>query len=868
MNNIPKLPLRFFRWYCHPDFAEDIEGDLMERFEVKTKEKNLKSAKWGFSKDVIRLFRPGIIRPLGGSHQLNNYGMFKNYMKISWRSLLNQKLYSAINIGGLAVGLTCFIMVFLYVQHELSYDQFYNNSDQIYRVYQKQDGNISLGSDLFAETPAILAPKLTEDFAAVEYATAVQRQSALLSYGDKHYSERGLWGDAYFFNVFELSFISGNPQKALAEPESIVLTESLAGKIFGDKDPMGQELTFRRDFQFTVTGVIRDLPETSSLKFSYLTGLQSNSFYQQELEQASWHSNVCHTFLKVSENANPASLETSLQHMFDGFSRENDNYPFDATYYIQPLNALHLETNINGDIGLKGNSTYVKLFSLVAILVLLLACINYINLAIARSIKRTKEVGLRKVVGAGKWQLTIQFLSESILIALIALVLALVLTYWLLPIFSSWIERPLELELFSNLWQLPSLLIIVIMVGIISGSYPAFIMSSLKPVQAFKGKISNKFSGIKLQQMLVVGQYAAAIVLIISSLVIYQQFQFVQRKELGYEKEHIIAINIEDRTLFKHLETLQVEWSGNPNIIASTTTEQLPTYVRGGTTVQGNTSSEEQLAIHRARIDYDFLDVFNIELIAGRNFSPNITSDRESGRVINETAAKALGWTPEEAIGQQFYYLDNEPMTVVGVVKDFHMHSLHMPIKPLMMMLRNNYVRYVAVKVHPENITETLTYLEGTFQKYSPYPFDYQFLDEHFDQLYKAEIRAGEIFGFFTIIAIIIASIGLFGLAAYSTSQRTKEIGIRKVLGATVSSIITMLSKEYLKLAFLGFLISIPIAWYAMDLWLQDFAYRINIELWMFASVGLIALVISLLTVGSQSIKASMASPVNSLKNE
>ncbi|MEM6361491.1 MAG: ABC transporter permease [Bacteroidota bacterium] len=861
----PKLPLRFFRWYCHPDYAEDLEGDLLERFYERTEEKDVRSAKWGFTKDVIRLFRPGIIKPMGGTDKLNSYGMLQNYFKISWRNLLSQKLYSSINIGGLSIGITCFLIVFLYVHHELSYDRFYDNTNKIYRVYQKQIGNMSGGSDLFAETPVLLAPKLRADFPEVEHATTLQGQSALISFNDKHYQERGLWADNQFFNVFPLPFLTGNPIKALQGPKSIVLTESLAEKIFSGANPIGQQITFRRDFTFTVTAVIEDLPETSSLKFSYLTNLSASSFYQRELEQGNWFSNSFFTFLSVAENGNPESLEANIQRMFDGLRRENKKRS-DAEYRLGPLTGLHLETNINSDIGLKGNPDYIRLFSVIAVLVLALACINYINLAVARSMKRAKEVGLRKVIGARKGQLMTQFLSESLLISFLALVLGFALTMVLLPIFSNWIERQLAIESLGP-WLYIGLPILVMIIGLISGSYPAFIISSTEPVNAIKGKASTKHSGIKLQNLLVVAQYTVAVALIISSLVIYQQFRFIQNKELGYQKDHIIAISIDDRKLFEHVDQLKTEWLQNPSILAVSATERLPTYIRSGTTVRGK-QGDGQFAIQRARIDPDYLQVFDIDLVAGRNLSAEIVSDKESGRIINETAARELGWTPQDAVGKQFYYSDGEPMTIVGVVKDFHMNSLHLPITPLMMMLRNEYVRYIGVKVHPDNIIETLTYLEKSLQEYSPYPFSFKFLDEHYNRLYKAEVQAGELFGFFTLVAILIASVGLFGLAAYSTNQRTKEIGIRKVLGASITRIITMISSEYLRMAFMSLLIAAPVGWFFIEQWLEDFSYRVEIKWWIFAIAGLATFTLSVLIVSSQAVKAAISNPVDSLRNE
>ncbi|MEM1134297.1 MAG: ABC transporter permease [Bacteroidota bacterium] len=872
MNKTPAPPrflLRFFRWFCHPSLHVYIEGDLLELYQERVEQLGKSKADWRFAIDVLLLFRPGIIKPLQGYHRLNHYGMFKHYFKITWRSLLKQKLYSFINIGGLSIGLTCFILIFLYVQHELSYDRFLSNSNQIYRIYKKQVSNVFfLETNYSVVLPAPLATTLTGEFPEIIRATSIKEQTALLGFEENHYWEKGLRADIHFFEVFPYPFIEGNPKTALVNTESIVLVESMAKKIFGDNNPIGQSLIYQNGNPYEITGVIKDPPVNSSFKFSFITSIQDFQQYVNDLKGMEWTNNSYHTFFSLTKEASPLALQDKFPALLEKYQGHDESYPFKDTYFVQSLSELHLDVKVKHDIGLKGNPTFLSLFSLIALLVLLLACINYMNLAVARSIKRAREVGVRKVIGAIRWQLIGQFIGESILIAFLALLLALGLTYFLLPFFGDLLERPIELNLLENTFLLPGLLLLVIIVGVLSGSYPAFFMSSLRPIQVLKGKITGRFSGMKIQHWLIIGQYATSIILIICSLVIYQQFQFIQKKELGYNKEHIVTIPILDWELQAHLDALKNEWQNHPDIVLATTSSALPINIESSTIINDDdeNNKEDDLNIYRLRVDESFLDVFNIELVAGRNFSPAIKTDVEEGYLLNESAARALGWTPEEAIGKQFTHEGTE--TVIGVVKDFHMQSIHAAIEPLMIRLKKQYLNFISVKVRPENLTETLAYLETSIKKYSAYPFKYKFLDEQFDQLYKADLRLGKMFVFFTVLSVLIASMGLFGLAAFTAEQRTKEIGIRKVLGASIKGIVSMLSKDFLKMVLFGFFIAVPIAWYIMQQWLQDFAYRIEIAWWMFVLAGFLALIVAFFTISSQSIKAALSNPVNSLRNE
>lgn len=798
--------------------------------------------------------------------------MLKNYIKIAFRNLFKQKVYSSINIFGLAVGLACFILILLFVQHELSYDRFYENADSIYRVVQQQPGNNFLESDYYAVTPAPLATTLVDEFYEVTDATTIKDQSALLSLNNQHFWEKGLWADADFFDVFAFPLLRGNPKTVLDTPNSIVLTESLAQKIFGNQDPIGQTLLYQEQDLYSVTGLIADIPLNSSFTFTFITSIQSQDDYAQNLAENQWHNNWWYTFFVLANGTDDAQFQVKLQtladtHLYAGGENEIDNNR--TQYLTQPLTDIHLGRQFNNDMGSKGNITYMYLFLVIAFVILLLACVNYINLAVARSIRRGREVGMRKIVGAKRHQLIYQFLGESVLMALLAFGLALVMTDLLLPIFGHLVERPIQMDFSGNGLLLPGLLVLVVLVGLLSGSYPAFLMASLRPVQVLVGKGDRRAGHFRLQRLLIVGQYAVSIALVVGSFVVYQQMQYVQHKDVGYDREHVVSVRVNDEAVRENYSAIREEWLRDPQIIATTYSVHLPIEIESRAEISGweGSSEDDRLTAYINNSGYDFLDVFGMELAAGRSFEREMTMDVTSASLINETAARSLGWTPEEAIGKHFM-ADGDEKIIIGVLKDFHMHSMHMRIMPLVIVFDPNFMGYISAKVRPENLSGTLALFEQTIKQFTPYPFEYQFLDDRFDQLYKRELRLGETFGFFTILALLIASLGLFGLAAYAAEQRTKEIGVRKVLGATVANIVTLLSKDFLKLVLIGFVIAIPIAWYAMTQWLQDFAYRIEIGPGVFLLAGLVAVLIALATVSWLSVRAAVANPVNSLRSE
>ncbi|GMN07970.1 ABC transporter permease [Croceitalea sp. MTPC5] len=788
--------------------------------------------------------------------------MFKNYLKIAWRNLFKQKLYSFINIGGLAAGISCFIVMVLYISYERSFNTYYENHENIYRVYQQQHGNEYLGSELYASMPAPLAKTMKEEFPEVEEAVALQPHYALINTHDKNFSEEiGLKAESSFFKVFRSHFLLGNADVALNEINGIVLTEKLAKKYFGKVDVF-RETIFLDGQTFQVTGIIKSPPDHVSFNYDFVFNIALDENYQKQ----KWMNNSPYVFMTLANGTTSGMLESKFPSFLAKY-QQDDSYPFRNEYFVQPLSDLHFSSNINGDIGIRGNKTFVGIMLLIAIIILLLACINYINLSVARSVKRMKEVGVRKVIGAHKKQIMVQLLGESMLFSILALIIAIGTSYLLLPSFNELIERTLDFQTLLKPTYILGILLLLAIVSLLSGIYPAIVVSSLRPSQILKGNPSKIQKGLTVQKTLISCQYVASFVLVVGGIVVFQQMSYVRSKDLGYTKNHIVTIPIREKAVQNNMQSIKNDLISNAAILGVTSSNGLPNNIQSSTIINDEEggSPEDDLAIYHTRVDFDYLDVFNIKLLAGRNFSTDYGTDLEEGYIINETAAKNLGWNPEEAIGKHFDHNGTE--TVIGVVKDFNMHSLHSKVEPLMISL-TNYSRVISVKINPDQLSQTMKILEDTFSKYSSYPFEYQFLDERFDRMYKTEFRLGKTINYFSIIAVLLASFGLFGLAAIVTQQKTKEIGIRRVLGAPVNKMVILLTRDFLKTVLIAFFIAIPISLLLMNSWLQNFAYRITIDWSIYVATGLIAILITLLTVAYQAIASAMANPVKSLRTE
>jgi len=800
--------------------------------------------------------------------------MFKNYFKVALRNLVNQKTYSIITILGLATGMMCFMLIVLYVRYELSFDTFHEKTDRIFRIVQRQPGNVYLGQDYFGVTPMPLAPTLMKEYPEVLNAALIDNQdNALLIYEDKKFYESGLIVGEHFFDIFTFPLISGNKETALNELYSIVISQRLAQKFFGDKDPIGNTIKFVESYDVTVTGVAEDPPKNSHIQFDFLIAVKTHAasveWYRNNTDN--WGNNSYYTYFELQEGYPYKELEKKFPALLTKYKEEDEHskHEHNQKYIIQPLKKIHLYSHVNFELSQNNDIKYIYLFLSIGFLILIIACINYMNLSTARSSKRALEIGIRKVVGAQRANLVWQFLGESIFLSFLALLIAVLLFVVLLPSFNSFLERSITIDFSQNLFFLTTLLGIVLFVGIFSGSYPALFLSTFKPVKVLKGIFISGSKNSILRNILVVGQFCISVILIAGTLVVYQQLQFVRNKKLGYNHEHVVTMRIRDGEARRNMETMKTELLKHSNIINVSCSDRLPAAISSQSTalLEGEDGEEKQLPIYIAHVDYDFLDVYEIELLFGRNFSREFSTDTSNAVIVNQTTYEQMGWG--EPVGKNFSVWSVRDGQVIGVVKDFHFQSLHLKIEPAVLILRPARANYISARIRGDNISETVGFIRKTFEKYSlNHPFEYSFFDETFYRMYKAEQRLGEIFRYFSLLAIFIACLGLFGLASFMVENQRKAIGIRKVLGASTSRIVYIFSKEFSKLVLIANVIAWPVAYFAMSRWLEDFAYRISIGVWVFILSAIIAFVIALVTVGYHAVKAAVANPVDSLRYE
>ncbi len=797
--------------------------------------------------------------------------MLKNYLLIAWRNLNKNKGYSILNILGLAVGMAVFILIFLYVQYELSFDRWHKEADRIFRVVQHQPGNMYLGSDRFAVTQAPLAAALMQEFPEVVAATRIDTSgNVLLTYGEKNFLEKNVhWADPYLFEVFSIELIRGNPETALDDPHSILFSESVARKFFGNEDPIGQTVVYLEEHDMHVTGIFRDFPKNSHFIMDVMLPFDAMPvLLDRKLD--SWGNSSFYTYFLLQEGADPTLFERKLPDLYQKY--RGDQGWDTAGYYLQPMTKIHLYSSINFDISPGNDIRYIYLFSSIAFLLLVIACINYMNLATARAAKRAKEVGMRKVVGARRNQLIKQFLGESTLLTLVALILTLGLVVLFLPVFNGFIQRDLSFDPLHNLGLLLGVMGTFVLVGLLAGAYPAAYISRFKPISALRSASSKGKGGALLRNLLVVFQFTVSVLLILSTVVVRNQLHFIQNKEMGYSRDHIVVIRPRDANLQKQFEALKTELKSHPDVLNVAASSSLPNHVSSQTDAKWPGKPEDlRVPIYVCDADYDFLDVFDLKLADGRNFSREFTSDAKGAFLINEAAQKAMG--VDAPLGMNFNRGggNDEPAgQIVGILKDFHMHSLHQEIKPMYVYLdlERDY-RNLSIKIRGERIPGTLAHIEETMRTFSPkYPFEYAFFDEVFDRAYRAEQRIGRIFSTFALLTVFIACLGLFGLSSFTAESRTREIGIRKVLGASSPSIAQLLSLDYIKKVLIANVVAWPLGYYAMHTWLQNFVYRIDLGVLPFLGAGLIALLIALLTVSFQTLRAAAANPADSLRYE
>ena len=787
--------------------------------------------------------------------------MFANYLLVTIRKLKKDKIYSWLNIIGLAVGLTAFILIALYVQYELSFDRYHDNADRIYRVVREER----------ACTPAPLAPALMEKFPEVDSAARIIRSSnTLVSFEKNHFLEEEFyWADPEMFDVFSIPFISGDPESALNNPFAILLSQKTARKYFGHADPIGKILTMSERYEFEVAGVFFDMPANSHFIMDAVVPYETY-FRITDNDIDNWSSNFSYTYVLLHKDADPAEMSNKISPVLEIplLKAAGIQEPYPKIYSIQPLTEIHLHSLRMQEIRANNEMKYIILFSAVAFLILFIACINYINLATARSLRRGKEVGLRKVVGAQKGQLITQFLGESVSMTILAMIISVMMVLLALPAFNSLVERQLTLNPFQNPQLILGLALITLFVGLFAGSYPAMRMSDFKPISVLSGAFSRSHKGSSLRNVLVLVQFSITIILIIFTTVVRKQLNFIKTVDMGYAKEQIITLPVRGSSIRQNIQAIKTELLKYSGITAVSTSGRLPNNIDTFTSRDWTgRNPDEPIPIFYNTADYDFTGLFGMQIVQGRSFSRDFPSDKNGAFLVNETAVKVAEW--ESPIGRKLTHWSGETGTIVGVLKDFHLQSLHSPIEPLYIFLDPNNFSNLSIKIKSAYIPATIDYVKGVMKTFSPsYPFSMSFFDEVFERAYFTEQRMVRIFGAFALLAIFIACLGLFGLTTFAAELRTKEIGIRKVLGASYSKIFLLLSREFIGWVLLANLIAWPIAYYAMNRWLQNFAYRIHIGIAAFLLSGGTALLIAYLTVSYQSIKSARANTVDSLRYE
>lgn len=793
--------------------------------------------------------------------------MLRNYIKIAWRNFARNTFYSLINVLGLSIGLACLILIMLFVTDELSYDSFHEQSEQIHLIAKESKFGKKLSRGL--STPYPLGPTMKEEIPEVEHylVTMWPGQGRVNREGEDPVTEDDIMMSTEdFFKVFSFPLVAGNPETVLSDPNSVVLTEEMAQKYFPNENPIGKTIRIQRygDHEYTITGIAKNMEHNSYVSFDFVTSILANPSVENNRD--SWVTSMFHTYIKLQDGADWKQIEHELASIVDTKIGEDS----ETSFFSIPVSQLYISEHVKVP-GFKGNMTYIYIFSVIAFFILLLACINYMNLATARATQRSREVGIRKVVGAHRGQLIRQFIGEALLTAVLAFVVGLIFAELALPFFNEFTGKELTLNLLDNSLYLTSLLGMALLVGLISGSYPAFFLSKFDPAGVLKGEAHKRLSGAALRKILVVTQFAVSTVLIISTLIVFNQLDYVLQKDLGFEDEQVMyipAYQIQDE-----IETFKQQAKQHSAVLSASATDAIP----GQFSYQISRpfdpqNPENKFAVHRVRSDADYKEVLSLEVVAGRYFDEDKPTDRDTARVINEAMLKELGWgSPEEAVGRSL----NNGKKIIGVVKDFHFESLHHTIGPVLIQMKpteasphENY-HFLALRFNPGQVSNLIDYLQEEWKKLEPAtPMTYHFLDEKFAEQYETDQKLSQAFSIFAGIAVFIACIGLLGLAAFAAERRTKEIGIRKVLGATVANIVSLLSKDFLKLVLLGFVIAVPIAWYAMNRWLADFAYHIEIGADIFLLAGGAAVLIALVTVSWQSVLAALANPAESLRSE
>jgi len=785
--------------------------------------------------------------------------MLKSYIKIAIRNLKKHKVYSFINIFGLALGMACCILILLWVQDEVRYDRFHKNRNNLYRVYtevQYSDGRSNLFSESYFPLARVLKTECPDVVDAIRYSF---EPGILIKFEERIFTNNHIaFADPSFFNLFTFPFIKGDPVTTLDEKFSVVITEEMSQKYFGSEDPIGKVLNINNQSDLKVTGVIKNLPKNSSFQFNCVIPF-SLAFGEPD----HWGGNPLETYVLLNSTSQVEEVEQKIT----GIKEKHDPTSSGMTVQLrlQPLTRIHLYA-----LGGGGLITFVYIFSVIACFVLIIACINFMNLATAKAATRANEIGLRKVVGAKKSDLIKQFFGESTLFSFIAFILALFIVELILPAFNNLSEKQIKLDLSGNITILIGLISIALFTGILSGSYPALFLSSFQPVNVLKRTLSSGVKSSLFRKVLVVSQFSISIFLIIGTMIVFNQLDFIQNRDLGYDKENLVFIYMQDELNQKY-ESLKNELLQNSNILEITRSAQSPDIIASTHSALDwdGKDPEKKVSMNWDFVDFDYFETFKMEVVEGRSFSREYTTDATEAFIVNEEAAKLMGM--ESPVGKRFSFAGQKGR-IVGVVKNFHFKPLHHKITPFVFGMNPDWINMMKclfIRIGPDNISETIKYVENICKKFSPdYPFRYQLFGERINRRYRNEQRMGTIVSYFTSLTILISCLGLFGLASFMVERRTKEIGIRKVLGSSVSRIVLLLTKEFTKWVLIANIIAWPVAYFILDRWLQNFAYSINVGPLVFILAAVVALMIALLTVSYQAVRAAMANPVESLRYE
>lgn len=879
---LKRLGEKLLSFYCHPDFQEDIKGDLEEYYFFNLEERGQNYASRKYLTDVVLLFRLSLLRDNWLTQNLTNIAMVKNNLKVAYRSMMRHKFYSFLNLSGLAVSIAASILIAIFVQHELSYDAYHQESEKVYRIAT----HLKFGDNEFRipAAPAPMAKTMKTDYPEiVESGRWRSSFTAMIEHENQFYNQSSIsYVDQSMFNILTFDIIRGDIDHFLDEPNTTVLTQTVALKIFGEADPIGKVLRFEDRFDLKVTGVIADIPDNSHFRPEMMISMLSNS----DQTSTNWLSNNYITYLKLSDTNDPQGLYDKFPSFIKTHFSAQVKQFIGATleqlqssgsiieYQLQPIERIHLYSSQDYGISSEGSIQYVYIFSIIGFFILLIACINFMNLATARASIRAKEVGIRKVLGSLRKQLINQFLTEAVLSSIVSFSVAIGIVYLVLPYFNEITHKAIENPVFGTggLWAY--LIIACLVVGLSAGLYPAFVLSGFSPVKVLKGETTKGKSGVMMRNILVVIQFTTSIFLIISSLVVYNQLSYLQNKELGFNKDQILIIN-ETQVLGESVEVFKNRMKAVPGVMSVTVSSYLPAVNIGNDFPllrADATSNEEAVSVQNWDVDPDYADTYDLEIVEGRFFSKDMATD-SMGIILNETALKRFGYT-ENPIGQKIKRMGGlsgtQPptYTIVGVIKDFHFRNMTEVILPQALYLRPS-TGSVSIKFAPEQALAIQKAAGDIWSEMSNgRPYDYSFMDDLFENQFQAESRVQTIFTIFATLAIIIACLGLFGLSAYVTEQRKKEIGIRKVLGASMPSLVGLLFSSFNKLVLISALLAIPVAYFFMEQWLTDFSYQITLNAAVFIIGALGTFLIAWFTVGFQSLKAARRNPVENLRTE